>query len=336
MIKIVFIGGTYRAKISLDYLLSRQDIEIVYAIFMKGNENEHVYATHLEDMAKKAKLKFVVTERITELVIETISKLTIDVIYGGGVWRSMVPENFRKMAKFGYIGLHGTALPEYRGMAGINWQIMNGADKIKMRMLQLSDGIDDGDLIADENNEILEYSVDIDNNLHLQEILDEYDKQHLKATGDLMDLLKTQTIRFIKQDIQKATYSCHFGPEDAEIDWSKSTRSIFNLIRSQSKPYSGAYTYFKGKKITIWRAEPLYNYLNYQGKINGKVVERNLQKKYVVILTADAAIKIIEAQCGNVSAVTKLFSSIREKCKSKTEAIADFIEIKYQNQFQFQ
>lgn len=334
IIRIVFIGGTYRAKISLDYLLARQDIEIVYAIFMKGNENEKVYATQLENMAKKASLNFVVTDKITDSIIETINKFSIDVIYGGGVWRSMVPENFTKLAKYGYIGLHGTALPEYRGMAGINWQIMNGSDKIRMRMLQLADGIDNGDLIADENHEILEYSVDIDNNLHLQEIFDEYDKQHLKATGDLMNLLKTQTIRFIKQDNQKATYSCHFGLEDAEIDWNKSTRSIFNLIRSQSKPYSGSYTYFKGKKITIWRAEPLYNYLNYQGKINGKVVERNVQEKYVVILTADSAIKIIEAQCGNASVVTELFSSIRDKCKSKTEAIADFIETKYQNQFQ--
>ena len=74
---------------------------------------------------------------------------------------------------------------------------------------------------------------------------------------------------------------------------------------------------------------PLYNYLNYKGRISGKVVERNLDDDYTVILTSDGAIKIVEAEAGDDTSVTKVFSSIRDKCKTKIESVADFIVSKY-------
>jgi methionyl-tRNA formyltransferase len=333
MVKVIFIGGTYRAVMTFEYLLAKKNVQIVYAIFMKGYENEHIYAMKLGALAEDSKINHTVSDKITDQILETVKQLNADVIVGGGIWRSIVPLSFANAAKFGYIGLHGTALPEYRGMAGINWQIMNGSDKIRMRMLRLAEGIDDGDLIANEKREILEYSVDLQNNLHLQEIFNEYNKEHLRATGDLIELIETERITFIKQNNTLATYSCHFGPEDAQIDWNKSTLEIFNLIRSQSKPYCGSYTYFKGKKITIWRAEPLYNYLNYKGRINGKVVERNLEEKFVVILTDDGAIKITEAECGRSFSVIDLFSTIRDRCKTKVEAMTDYIASKFSDEF---
>ena len=76
--------------------------------------------------------------------------------------------DFFSIPPYGYIGLHGTALPDYRGMAGINWQIINGEKQIKMRMYQLSDGIDDGPLVGDKQGSLLEYSIGIDNEKHLK------------------------------------------------------------------------------------------------------------------------------------------------------------------------
>ena len=114
--------------------------------------------------------------------IELIKSLRSDVILGIGIWRSMLPSEFINIPKYGYIGLHGTALPEYRGFAGINWQIINGASEIKMHALRLGDGIDDGNLVCGKDKRALSYSIDIKNEKHLDEVFFEYEKKQINPS----------------------------------------------------------------------------------------------------------------------------------------------------------
>ena len=333
MIKLIFVGGSYRAIKTLGYLINRSDVQINYAVFMKGMSHEHVHCEELCKLAQEWNIPYCVNNKVDEPLIKKIQSLDADLIYGGGVWRSILPENFFNSSKYGYIGLHGTALPEYRGMAGINWQIMNGEPFLRMRMLKLSHGIDDGNLISDSRGNLLEYSVDINNEKHLQEIFDEYDVQHLKATGDLIDLIKKDELQFISQDNNKATYSCHFGPDDAEIDWNSNSLEIFNLIRSQSKPYNGAYTFFNNEKVFIYRSRIVERCRNYKGRIPGKVVERSSNKKTVIILTKDSALEILEAETTNENNPVNIFNSIRKKCTCETEAIMNILKQKNNIEF---
>jgi methionyl-tRNA formyltransferase len=330
-IKIAFIGGTHRALRTFEAFLTFDNIEICCAIFMEGHENEKEHAHALGKLAEEQGIPFVIQDKISDTVIELVKQNSPDVIIGGGIWRALIGNEFFELARFGMIGLHGTALPAYRGMAGINWQIINGHSEIKMRMFQLSDGIDDGPLIGDLNGNILECRIDIENEKHLEEIFAEYEQKHLQSYKDLFQLMHDQQMQFYPQNESEATYACHRGPEDAELDWSKCSREIFDLIRSQSKPYGGAHTYYNGNKVTVWRSRIRPEFSNYQGRIPGKVVERDASDNSVVILTADSAVQVYEAQAGDEHAVVKIFSSIRMKCKSKVEAVAD----KVNKQFSF-
>ena len=92
---------------------------------MPGYEDENKYADELAGGYK-------ICDKINQDDIQSIESLRPDVILGIGVWRSMLSSEFINIPQYGYLGLHGTALPEYRGFAGLNWQIINGASEIKM------------------------------------------------------------------------------------------------------------------------------------------------------------------------------------------------------------
>lgn len=334
-LKIYFVGGTKRAVNLYQKILEREDIEIVYSIFMKGYDDEHIYCEELVQLANKNNLQFIVSDKITDKIIFKINQDKPDVAIGGGIWRNIISKNFYSVPKYGYIGLHGSGLPKYRGWAGINWYIINGEKSYNLRMYQLADGIDDGPLVADKYGRLLEYKIPLENEKHIDQVLEELYPLHIKAYMDLFDLLVNGNIDFIPQNEAEATYTCNRNPEDGEINWNNSTKDIFNFIRAQSRPYQGAYTFFNGEKITFWRVKPRYDYSNYIGRIAGKVVTRNKDSNSVVILTNDGGIEVFEAE--NESGETdllKIFNSVRKKCKSEVEAfIENFkdgkIEYKY-------
>ena len=72
----------------------------------------------------------------------------------------------------------------------------------------------------------------------------------------------------VKQDLSRRTEYSQRSPKDGLIDWNKPTTDLYNFIRAQTRPYSGAFTYYRNEKITIWRAEPLF----------GDVIPKNLRR----------------------------------------------------------
>ena len=73
------------------------------------------------------------------------------------------------------------------------------------------------------------------------------------------------------QDESKASYFGKRAPEDGRIDFSKSAREVFNLIRGVSRPFPGAFAEIGGRRYTIWRARPLEDF---KGGRAGEIVSR--------------------------------------------------------------
>lgn len=326
-LNVVFVGGTERAVLTFREISARDDICCSLLLIMKGYPDEHQFASNLVEQARSRSIPYFLVDKIDDDIVNYCKELAPDLYLGIGVWRSLLPIEFIQAARLGYLALHGSALPDYRGWAGINWQIINGEQELRMRGLQLADGVDNGPLICRADGSLLEYSIDLQNEKHLSEIFIDYNAMHIRACNEILDLVKNNTISFIKQRGEDATYSCQRGPDDGEIYWSGDTLTVFNFIRAQSHPYQGAFTYFKGKKIILWRVAMRPDFKNYKGRIAGKVVYRDTESGNVVVLTADAGIEICEAQesgCGKRPAV-EIFNSVREKCKNRNEAYLDSI-----------
>jgi methionyl-tRNA formyltransferase len=327
MLKIIFVGGTKRALNLFNFITeSRSDISVEYAVFMRGNPEEYTYSEQLAQLAETRTIAYTISDNISTEIIALTHKIKPDVIIGGGICRSIFFASFFSKIPYGYIWLHGSAVPAYRGWAGLNWYIINGEKRYTMRMLRLDEGVDSGPLIADGKGKLLEVHITLDNHQHVGEILDEVYQHHLTIYGKLFDCLIRNDIKFIPQYESQSSFTCHRGPADGQIDWSQSTREVFNFIRGQSVPYPGAFTYYQGRKIKIWRVVPRHDYSNYIGRIEGKVVTRN-KNGSVVILTGDGGIEVTEAE----DTVSKeklpylIFNSVRRKCTSRLEAYLDSV-----------
>jgi len=323
--RILIIGGTKRAVNTLSSILKRTDVEFPKAIFMRGHADESIYADELGIIAATNGLSYVIAEKISHELEVMVREMNFDAIVCIGVWRSMLSEVFINSAKYGFLALHGTPLPKYRGFAGIYWQILNGEDAIFLRGMRLGSGIDDGPIICDGNGDLIEGMVDLKNELHLNELLENYELCHIQLINKIIDLVRDDEVTFRDQDHSYATYACHRGPEDGEVKWDDLTKNIFNFIRGQSKPLPGAYTFFQGKKVYLWKVKPREDFRNYEGRICGKVVGRDAVSGSVVILTRDSAVEVLEAELAESKAIDQerpaaIFSTIRSRCTTSIEA----------------
>jgi methionyl-tRNA formyltransferase len=121
-----------------------------------------------------------------------------------------------------------------------------------------------------------------------------------QATVDLIvelyPLLASGTAPRRPQLEEAGSVACRRTPEDGSIDWTKTTSEIFNLIRGLTSPYPGAFTFYEGRRVTIWQAQPVERPAQYVGRIAGAVAGISKADGYVDVLTGDGVLRILEVQ----------------------------------------
>ena len=294
--EIIVMGGTHRAVLALEKILQLNDIKIPFAIFQEDYPWDEQWLPELKSIAEKNNIPYHVyksDEKLSSETIAEVNKLRSKAIIGIGTWRSLLPSKFWKNTQYGYIGIHGTLLPEYRGFAGLNWYVINGEKECGMQIVRLDESIDGGDLVLKKDGTLFRKIIPLNSERTMKEIVREVEKTHVELVSDLIENIKRDNIAFSKQDETKATWTCHRGPEDGEINWNKTSEEIHNFIRGQSNPFPGAYSFYQNKKFYIWKTSIPSNPKKYVGRIVGKVVERS-PSGIVSILTKDGILKIEE------------------------------------------
>tara|TARA_Y100000590_G_scaffold468110_1_gene649547 strand:+ start:1752 stop:2720 length:969 start_codon:yes stop_codon:yes gene_type:complete len=193
--------------------------------------------------------------------VEIIKKIKPDLILVLG-WSQLLKNELIKIPKIGVFGSHPTILPKYRGRAPIPWTIIKGLKKSGLTFFWIDEGIDDGDIL-DQNEFIISDNEDATS---LMRKITEIGKNMLEENlaniqNGIISRRKQNPIQFIENWVKRT-------PEDGHIDWSKSNKDIHTLIRATTYPYPGAYTIFKNKKIKIWKADILED----ENAGNGKII----------------------------------------------------------------
>ena len=154
--------------------------------------------------------------------------------------------------QFGAINFHGGLLPEFRGANIYNWALIEDAQEIGMTAHFMTPGIDDGDIILQQRIPILEE----DTAKTLKTKVDPIGFELLNTIKMLLDT--NQALPRTKQDETKSRYFRRRRPENGLIDWSKSDREIFNLIRALVAPWPGAFFFDRqGEKVVLDRYHTL-------------------------------------------------------------------------------
>ncbi len=163
-------------------------------------------------------------------------------------WYYMIPKTLREIAPLGCAGIHASLLPKYRGGAPLVWAIINGETESGVSFFYFESGVDTGDIIAQKKFPIAPEET-------IKEILGKATEASLNVIEEYIPKIARGAAPRIPQNHEEATSFPQRSPEDGEIDWSWEPQKIRNFIRAQTKPYPGAFTIIKGKKVTIWNAD---------------------------------------------------------------------------------
>jgi methionyl-tRNA formyltransferase len=219
-------------------------------------------------------------------------------------WRYLIPPEVYRKARCGAFVFHDALLPEYRGFAPTVWAIANGEDHTGVTLFEIAPGVDEGDIVDQE-------SVPIGPEETIGVVID-------RVTAIYLEILERNLVRLLEgtaprrpQEHSRATFTCRRTPEDNAIDWRASTASIFNLIRAVTIPYSGAFTSFEGKALTIWGAQRLASTPRFVGRVPGRVIEMR-PGEGAVVLTGDGALLVtrVQLQGGPVVFASEILNSL--------------------------
>lgn len=193
------------------------------------------------------------TEEALSLMKELNPDCVVVVAYG-----KIIPSEMLKLPKFGFVNVHGSLLPKYRGAAPIQWSIIDGETKTGVTTMQMDDGIDTGDMLEVSETEIGE-------NETAGELFDRLAEMGGKLIVSTLSKLEKGELTPIPQDHEKSNYAKIISKEMALIDFNMSAENVFNLIRGFN-PWPIAYTIIGDKRLKVFAAEKI-------GSVNGKAGE---------------------------------------------------------------
>ena len=200
--------------------------------------------------------------------------LAIVVAYG-----QIIPRNFLRLIKKGFINIHGSILPKWRGAAPIQRSIMNLDDETGISIMKIVEELDSGPI---SNS----YKIKLDRNFNAEEISDKLSLLAAEKISDNIDDIFQEKVKFIDQDHSKATYAKKIKKNEGEINWNDQAVKIIGKINGLF-PSPGAFFIFNGERYKILKAE----IGNGIGKL-GEIVSDKLE----IACSNNQSIKVLEIQ----------------------------------------
>jgi len=144
--------------------------------------------------------------------------------------------------RFGWLNLHFSLLPRWRGAAPVQWAILEGDEVTGISIFKLDKGMDTGPIYLQEE-------MHIDDDATTEELLEIMAQRGGAAIIDVIEKIASGE-KPKNQSLSGVTLAPKISKEMGEIDWSEPAIKTLRKIRALSqKP--GTYTYFRGAKITI-------------------------------------------------------------------------------------
>lgn len=270
----IVIGSVQSSQVVLEALL-RSSIEVAMVFSLDESVSADVSGYHpIHEVAEANNVPYRKYIKINdEANVRLIEEINPDYIFAVG-FSQLIGERIIKAAKHGVIGYHPTPLPKFRGRAAMVWQVLLGVRESACTMFFIDEGMDSGDIIAQEPYFIDDddYADDLERKLYVC----------AKALAEkTIKKLEALPVEVTRQNEDEAVYLLRRTPEDGIIDWNEPIDKIRRLIRAVSHPYPGAFSYYDGvHKIIIWRADILPN-TKYIG-INGQIARIDETGLYIV------------------------------------------------------
>ena len=244
--RILFAGNKERGINCLSAAINKYDI---VGIIANPPSNESTQTNSFVEFSKTQKIPLFQPENANDpKFLDSIKKLNPELIVLAG-YGQIVKKDFISSAKLGCINLHAGKLPEYRGSSPINWALINGEKEFTISIIQIDEGVDTGDILAEK-------SFQISINDTVKELHEKTNEAFPKLLISVIEKIKQGTLNPKKQNESKSSYYPLRFPDDGLILWDIYTaEEIHNRIRALIDPYPGAFTFFKGHKLKLLKSE---------------------------------------------------------------------------------
>ena len=252
-LKIVFCGTPSFALPTLRHLIAERDFKLAGVITQPDRprgRGQELSSSPVKDAALEAGISVYQPEKIkSESAHDYFKRVAPEVVviiaYG-----QIIPASLLEIPRLGWINLHESLLPKYRGAAPINWAIVNGEKRTGLTTMRIDAGLDTGPILMTHETTIG---------------ADETAPELTARLADAGAPLMVETLRKLErgemtptpQDNSRATPARPLKKEDGRMDFARSARDLFNRLHG-FQPWPGAFTIFKGKTLQVHRAQTVH------------------------------------------------------------------------------
>ena len=280
--KIVFMGTPMFAVPILKSLYQNgYPISNVYTQPpQKSQRGQRINKSPIQGIAETLNLEFKTPKSLKdnneeyEFFKKIEADLVVVVAYG-----QIIPKEFLNLSKKGFINIHASILPKWRGAAPIQRSIMNLDKETGVSIMKIAEKLDTGPVCNT-------YKINLENNLNAQDIGEKLSLLAAEKILDNIDDILDDKATFIEQDHSKATYASKIQKSEGEIDWTESAQNIIGKINGLY-PTPGAFFIYNGERYKILKAD-IGNGIGNPGDVISNYLE--------IVCGKNQSIKIIEIQ----------------------------------------
>ena len=214
----------------------------------KSQRGQRINKSPIQGIAETLNLEFRVPDSLKdnheefEYFKNIEADLAIVVAYG-----QIIPKNFLNLTKKGFINIHASILPKWRGAAPIQRSIMNLDKETGISIMKITEELDSGPVCNI-------YKIDLEKNLNANDISENLSLLAAEKILDNIDDIINEKAKFIEQDHSKATYASKIQKAEGKIDWNESAQNIIGKINGLY-PIPSAFFTFKGERYKILKGE---------------------------------------------------------------------------------
>ena len=248
-LKIVFMGTPEFSVPTLESLIKNKfNIVRVYTQPpKKSKRGQRINASPVEEFSKKNKINFrnpinLNSNEEFKIFKELSPDIVVVVAYG-----QIIPKIFLNIAKLGFINIHASLLPKWRGAAPIQRAIMNGDKKTGVSIMKIEEKLDSGPMLFSKE-------IELDQNVTYGEIEKKLSVMGANLLIESFKSIESGNPKFIDQVHSEATYAKKINKNETKINWSLDASKVLSHIHGLS-PSPGAWFEYENERFKVLRAK---------------------------------------------------------------------------------
>ncbi|MFJ8959481.1 methionyl-tRNA formyltransferase [Lentzea waywayandensis] len=194
---------------------------------------------------------------------------------------NLLPQRTLDVPKFGWVNLHFSVLPAWRGAAPVQASVRNGDDITGASTFRIVKELDAGPVFGVVTEKVRDRDTSGD-------LLTRLSLSGADLLLSTVDGIEDGTLRAVDQPDDGVTYAAKISVEDARLDFTTPATAVDRLARAVT-PEPGAWAEFRGERLKLGPVTPVADVTLPAGEV---LVER----KRVLVGTATTAVALGEVQ----------------------------------------